>query len=258
MKTSARIEIIIVTYNSAGIIRGCLESLYSKSTNIVFDTTVVDNDSHDGTTDIIEQYFPDVKLIKNHTNAGFGSANNLALRESTAEFVFLLNPDILLLNDAIEILTKFMDEHQEAAVCGCNLFSEVMEPQPCYGHFPSLNQIFWEQLLKNIFREHYKKHFSLITKNDSSVPLVVDYVSGSNMFIRRKILDQVGYFDEDFFLYYEETELTFRINKQGYKIFLVPKAKLIHIGGTSLNMDESKKYCIFKKSILILLHELFA
>ena len=248
MKPSIQVEVIIVTYNSAEIISGCIDSLYSKTKNFAFGITVVDNNSHDSTIDIIESNYPGVRLIKNKENVGFGRANNIAIKQSNAEYVFLLNPDTLLLNNAIEILTEFLNNHQEVALCGSNLFDVTMKPQSCYGHFPSIKNVFCEQLFKNIFPNYFKKHHSLITDNYSTIPIVVDYVSGSNMFIRKRVLDEVGYFDEDFFLYYEETELTFRIDKHGYKVFLVPSAQLIHIGGTSLNMNEYKKYPIFKKS----------
>ena len=122
------ISIIIVNYNTKKLIKNCLKSVFEKTQGINFEVYVVDNNSRDGSCEMIEQDFPQVKLIKNTKNKGFGAANNIAIRESNAKYVFLLNSDTILLNNAIKIFFDFMEkpENQKISCCGGNLYNKNM------------------------------------------------------------------------------------------------------------------------------------
>ena len=230
------ISLIIVNYNTKELTKDCLKSVFEKTQGIDFEVYVVDNNSHDGSCEIIEQEFPQVKLIKNTENKGFGAANNIAIKESKAKYVFLLNSGTVLLNNAIKIFFDFMEkpENQKISCCGGNLYDENLTYGYSYGIFPTIKSVFFKRFyLDKFFKNYYKKKFTpgLYQPNNSITE--VDFVSGANMFLRRSVLNEVGLFDEDFFLYYEETELTYRMYNKGYKSVIIPNAQIIHLHGAS-------------------------
>ncbi|MBC7476423.1 MAG: glycosyltransferase family 2 protein [Candidatus Sericytochromatia bacterium] len=253
------VSIIVISYNTKDYTKKCLESIYQKTKDIDFDIYVVDNKSSDGSQEMIKSNFPQIKLIENNHNVGFGSANNQAIKLSIARYVFLLNPDTFLLNNAIKILYDFIDNKGNKGVgcCGGDIFDQDMLPIISHGHFPTLRHIIFEFGLNKIFKSYFINNISDGVANYGYKIKNVQYISGSAMLIRREALDKVGLFDEDFFLYYEETELCYRIFKLGYRIMLVPQAKIIHYMSKSVEKinNEKKirfqttgKYLFFKKS----------
>ena len=247
------ISIIIVSYNTEELMKNCLKSVFEKIQDVSFEVFVVDNNSNDGSCKIIEQEFPQVKLIKNNENKGFGVANNLAIRESNAKYVFLLNSDTILLNNAVMIFFEFMEqaENQNVSCCGGNLYDEKLNYGYSYSIFPTIEQVFFKRFyLDKFFKNYYQKRFALGGYEESASVKEVDSVSGADMFLRKSVLDEVGLFDEDFFLYYEETELSWRMNKSGYKSVIVPDARVIHLAGAS-ESESFDKFKIVKQSELM-------
>jgi len=246
-----QISIILVNYNTKDITRNCLKSLLEKVKDVNFEVYVVDNDSSDGSCEMIKQEFPEVKLIENKDNKGFGSANNTAIMNSKAKYIFLLNTDTILVNNAVKILYDFMEnpKNQNIACCGGNLYNEDMTHQTSYGVFPSLKHILFVATgLHKIFPKYFKNKLLIDGFNENNELKEVDYITGANMFIRKVVLDKVGLFDEDFFLYFEETELSFRFRKNGYKSIIIPDAKIIHLCGKSFKGFNLQKEKIWKKS----------
>jgi GT2 family glycosyltransferase len=258
-KKGMNVSIILVSYNTKELTLQCLNSIYDKTKGLSFEVFVVDNASSDGSQKAISEVFPQVKLISNVSNLGFGRANNIAIKLSTAKYIFLLNTDTILINNAVKIFYDYMEaaENTSVACCGGSLFDGDYCPQVSYGNFPSLNQILFEFGLKRIFSGYYKKSLSVDCKVQmDSLPIEVAYVSGADMFLRKSALDQAGVFDEDFFLYYEETELSFRLNKFGYRSKIIPEAHIIHLVGKSssnsaslskIEIMERSKYLFFRK-----------
>lgn len=247
------VSIILVSYNTKDLTRNCLNSVYEKTQGVDFEIYVVDNNSQDGSCEMIEQEFPQVKLIKNTENKGFGAANNIAIKQSTSKYVFLLNTDTVLLNNAVKIFYDFMEkpENQKVAVCGGNLYNEDMSHQHSYGNFPSLGRIAFTVLgLNFIFKSYYNKKFNPKGENNNNELKKVDYITGADMFMRKSVLEEVGLFDEDFFLYFEETELTYRMNKAGYKSIIIPDAQIIHLCGLSGEIS-LEKLKLFRSSELL-------
>ena len=121
------VSIILVSYKTKDLTRNCIKSIVEKTKNISYDIFVVDNNSQDGTCEMLKEEFPFVKLIENSQNIGFGAANNLAIKESDAEYVFLLNTDTLLVNNAVKILHDFLENNRQVGVCGANLYDENIE-----------------------------------------------------------------------------------------------------------------------------------
>ena len=244
------ITIIIVSYNTKDLTLNCLRSVYAKTEKVRFEVVVVDNASTDGSPEAIRKEFPHSRLIENPVNLGFGAANNRAIRETRSNYVFLLNSDTLLVNNAAKILFDAMEcaENKNIGICGGSFFTEYMTPHLSYGNFPSLGQIIFELLeLHHLFGKWYENSFQTIVENRSEAVRTVDYVSGAGMFLRRAALDRAGLFDEDFFLYFEDTELSYRLKNNGYSSLLVPQAKILHLSCRDAVYDE-KKFRIIERS----------
>lgn len=236
------VSIVIVSYNTKDLTKNCLKSIYEKVQELEFEVYVVDNNSSDGSCEMIEEEFHQVKLIRNTENKGFGAANNIAIKKSNAKYVFLLNTDTILLNNAVKMFFDFMEnpENKLIAVCGSYLLDEKMNYQLSYGNFPTLARFVACKLrINKLFPKLYAKIFHQEERFNTGILKEVDFVVGADMFIRKNILDEVGLFDEDFFMYFEESELTYRINKKGYKSFVIPGPEIIHLDG--LCRDFSKK-----------------
>lgn len=250
---------IIVNYNTKTLTIDAIDSIVEKTEGVSYEIIVVDNNSNDGSKSaLIKKYGNKIKLICNEKNIGFGRANNIAIKSANGKYIFLLNSDTLLINNAIKIFYDYMDKHTNIGVCGGSLYNLDMTQQISYGHFPSLRQVFFEEYqFSKLFSKYFNKNLSVGCIVDSDNTQIVDYVSGADMFIRKSIIDSIGGFDEDFFLYYEETELNYRINKLGYKSVILPDAKIIHLCGKSyekeiklskFEIQQNSKFLFFKKA----------
>lgn len=224
------VSIIIVNYNTLSLTKSCIDSIFEKTEGIKFEVLLVDNNSTDGS---LEFFSADsrIKYIYNDTNLGFGRANNLGLSYANGRNVLFLNSDTLLINNAIKILSDYLDNNIEVGGCGGNLYYEDLTPNMSFvRHYPSL---IWEvnALFHGIPARLLMYDNTMF--NYSSVPCAVAYIWGADLMIRKELLDRYGAFDEDFFMYFEETELCYRLTKIGYKIMSVPQAQIIHLNGKS-------------------------
>jgi GT2 family glycosyltransferase len=197
-----------------------------------------------------------VKVIENKFNYGFAKANNIAIKESNSKYVFLLNPDTILINNVVNIFYNFMEKegNLDFSCIGGTIFNEDNSLQESFGKYPSIKQILFEFGLKSIFPNFYNENLSTGFKDYKFELKEVEHIIGAGMFIRRDVLNKIGYFDEDFFLYYEETELCYRMKKNNFKLFYVPESKLLHYKGKSesptinkLKIIEQSKYLFFEK-----------
>lgn len=230
------VSIIIVSYNTCRLLKDCLRSVLEKTSGITFELIVVDNASGDGSVQMVERDFPAVKVIALQENVGFGSANNRGIAIASGRNILFLNPDTLLKNNAIRILSDYLDRHPEAGACGGNLYDAEDRPTQSFlrilpGIRSELDLISLTMLSRLCGGKNH--HF-----NYTSRPLKVGRVSGADMMMPRSVIDRVGGFDEDFFLYCEETELSYRIRKAGYTIFSVPSAQITHLEGKSCAYNE--------------------
>lgn len=242
-------SIILVSYNTKDLTRNCLNSLYEKTTGLEFEIFVVDNNSKDGSPDMVEQEFPDVKLIRNSDNKGFGAANNIAVRQAQGKYIFCLNTDTLLVNNAINIMFDFMEkeENQNVGVCGGLLMDKDKNPYGYGGKLPSITDILWKFGFRQLFKEQYKKYLRGFDFKEGKCVYDIGYICGADIMFRKSVLDMVGLFDENFFMYFEESELCKRIKNKGYDIKLLTEPKIIHLEGSSCkNALLTKKR--FKKS----------
>lgn len=244
------LSIILVNYNTKDLTRNCLKSIFETVSGINFDVWVVDNNSHDGSCEMIESEFPQVNLIKSDKNLGFGCANNLAIEQSTSKYVFLLNTDTLLINNAPKILFDFMEKTPEAGACGGNLYNESGQHVHSYGYIPTLKTKFVKTFFLKYLFPCEKVKIDDKGNNEKNEFKQVDQIIGADLFLRRETIEKTGLFDKDFFLYFEESELQYRILKEGYKIFIIPDAKIYHFEGKSMKIRKAKTEAKLKSEYL--------
>lgn len=253
------VSIILVNYNTKNFTLQCLNSIYSHTKEVDFEIIVVDNNSSDQSVEAIKEGFQDVIVIENSENKGFGAANNIGIKYATKKFVFLLNTDTELISNSImELFNRMESKEYEHILCaGVNIIYPDFEPQKSYGNYPSLKGIFLGMTgLKVFFRKHYDRHLATGKICDFDYVKEVDHIVGVAMFInKKKLVKQVGLFDEDFFLYFEETELCYRMIKNNFKICLFPDLKIIHHLSKSMSSNlkkhiyfERSRYLYFKKT----------
>jgi len=223
------ISFIIVNWNTRDILMDCLNSIYKTVTDIDLEVYVVDNNSTDGSQEATKRNFPDVKLIENETNTGFAHANNQALSIMKGRFAVLLNSDAVLKENAIRRLLTFMTNTPRAGIAGVQLLNDDSSRQNSIDNFPSLEtEIFNKSILRLFFPGKYP------SKNRShQKPIEVDSVIGACMIVRKEAMADVGVFDEDYFIFLEETDWCFRMYKRGWKVYHVPDAEVFHLSGHS-------------------------
>ena len=254
------VSIILVNYNTRGLLKQCILSILNMTKGINIEIIVSDNDSTDGSAEMIKIEFPTVILIENKANLGFGRANNIGISFAKGKYLLLLNTDTYFLNDAISIFFDYMENpaHQDVACCGGDLFKPDGARQASYGNFPSIFDAISQLGFYRLYPVYYKRYIAAGALNYDNSIKKVDFICGADMFLRRSMMDRVGYFDEDFFLYFEETEMSYRIKKSGLMSMLIPEAKIVHLEGGSqdgayLNLRRIKQFSksrrlYFKKS----------
>lgn len=248
-----KLSVVIVNYNVKYFLHQALASVYKSEVDFDFDVYVVDNASVDGSCEMIEIDFPQVKLIRNPDNLGFSKANNIAIRDSQAEYVLLLNPDTIIREDTLQQVVDFMDTHEDAGALGVKMFDGQGEflPESKRG-FPSPSTAFYKMSgLSSIFpksKVFNQYHLGFL---DSDEIHEVDVLSGAFMLLRQKTLKQVGLLDEDYFMYGEDIDLSYRIKKSGYKNYYFPHAPIIHFKGESTKKSSLNYVLVFYRAMII-------
>jgi hypothetical protein len=230
MRSLPLVSIVIVSWNTSNLIENCLYSIFwhAASEGISIEVIVVDNASEDGTIELIKHRFPNVALIENKKNYGFGYASNQGIKKARAKYVLLLNSDTELQEGTLSRCITIMRTNPKCAIIGVCLYNEAGEIQNSYFYFHSLKndflRLFGLRSLFGIFKKHKLK-----------IPFQVDVVVGAFMFCRKDVLQKVGLFDEKIFLYGEDMDLCYRVNKEGWLILYDPVAKCMHSHGASGN-----------------------
>ena len=234
MAAQTDVSFIIVNWNTKDIVLQCIDSLLQKKGNYTQEIIVVDNASSDGSSDAIKTKYPEVQLIQNERNLGFGKANNIGIKKSEGMYICLLNSDIQVLDKTISFMINFMNNNKEVGLSGPKILSPDMELQYSCKNFPSIRTQVCETLsLNQIFPNAVLFSGECMTFFKHDRRANVDWLIGCFMMIRREVFVTVGYFDELFFFYSEETDLCKRMHDVGWEIVYLPEVAAIHHGGSS-------------------------
>lgn len=250
------VNVVIVSYNTREFTLHCLRSVYEQTRDVSFEVFVVDNASADGSAEAIAAEFPQVRLIANGANRGFAAANNQALRLARGDYFLLLNPDTLVLDNAIGKMVHYMDAHRDVGCAGCQvLIDEHAVQQTCF-RFPNP----WFHLLRATGLPALFPRSALLNpdryggwQRDSERD--VDVVSGMFLLARRAAVEQVGLLDEDYFVYAEEADWCFRFWRRGWRCRFTPSAQIIHRdGGSHSTKQVSAQMFVQQQKSLLVFH----
>ena len=227
----AGVSAIVVTHNAAAWIERSLQSLAGSGAEVI----VVDNASTDGTPGLVREKFPDARVIEQE-NKGFGAGNNAGMRAASGRYYLLLNPDAWLTEGALEKLVAFADEHPEAAVVGPRLLNPDGSLQRSVRGYPSPWRIATEYFfLRKLGPRTHALNAFFGEQFDHESVREAEYLFGACLLVRREAVDEVGGFDEDFFLMSEEVDWCYRFREAGWKVLFYPGAEVFHVVGASLN-----------------------
>ena len=247
------LSVIIVSFNVRVFLKQCLLSVNRASENIDCEVLVVDNNSTDGSWEMVEQEFPQIILIKNKVNQGFSSANNQALRQTKGRFVLLLNPDTLVKADTFTKSINFMNSHPDAGAMGVRMINGEGRFLPeSKRALPTLKTAFFKSFgFSFLFPESriFNKYY--LPGIDSFETAAAEIISGAFMFMRRSVLCETGLLDEDFFMYGEDIDLSYRLLQAGYKNYYFPEIEIVHFKGKSTPRDNFSDILFFYKAMRI-------
>lgn len=254
------VSVIIVNYNVKHFLEQCLHSVQKALNNIDGEIIVVDNNSVDGSTQLVKAKFPGVRLIANKKNAGFSKANNQGIKEAKGKYVLLLNPDTVVEEDTLSKVTGFMDQHPEAGGLGVKMIDGKGNflPESKRG-LPTPWVAFCKMFgLSKLFpnsKKFGKYHLSYLGENEVHE---VDVLAGAFMLLRKETLDKVGLLDETFFMYGEDIDLSYRITQEGYKNYYFPGTTIIHYKGESTKKGSLNYVKVFYKAMIIFAQKHFS
>lgn len=250
------VSVIIVNYCTAGLVAEAVESVVRLTQGVSYEVLVVDNASPDGSGAELQTRYARsgaVKVILSEKNLGFGGANNLGFSQAQGRNIFLLNPDTVLLNDAVSVLSQCLDDNEGVGVCGGNLFTAEGQPASSFKRlFPSVSAELSSLMCHIPERLCYGRN---VTFNHTGRDLDVAFIVGADLMIRRTLAEQLGLFDTAFFMYYEETDLCRRVKDLGYAVRSVPAARICHLEGKSIsNLDRKAEINFRSRSIYMNKH----
>jgi len=238
-----KISIVIVSYNVCQLLDECLQSVRRATEGLDSEVFVVDNASTDGTVEQLKPRYPEVHFIANSENVGFARANNQAIRRSESEYVLLLNPDTVVYERTIKGCLDFMDAHEKAGGVGVRMLTREGQPAPeSRRAIPTP----WVSMLKMLgfTRRYYMSHLAW------DCPGQIEVISGAYCLLRRQALNEVGLLDEDFFMYGEDIDLSYRLLKGGWQNWYLP-LDIVHYKGESTQKSSFRYVHVFYQAMLI-------
>jgi GT2 family glycosyltransferase len=247
------LSVIIVNYNVKYFLEQCLYAVYNSSKNIKVEVFVVDNNSVDGSCQMVREKFPGVRLIENKSNVGFAKANNQAIKLAAGKYILILNPDTVVEEKTFAKCIDFMEEHKDAGSMGVKMIdgkgkflpeSKRSLPTPAVAFY----KVFGLAALFPRSKIFGKYHLGYLD-NEKSHP--VEVLPGACMLIRKSVLDKVGPFDEDYFMYGEDIDLSYRIGMAGYKNYYYPGTTIIHYKGESTKKGSINYVLVFYRAMII-------
>lgn len=249
------ISVIIVSYNTKDMTLQCIKSIYEHTINVEFEVILVDNASVDNTVDGVKEAYPMVTVIENNENVGFGKANNVGVQYASGKYLFFLNSDTLLLNNALFLYLSFFEKYRKELNIGClgsilyDMTGNVTHSFQCFPTFSSVigRTIKWYLKVEPLFYE--KSEIAEMKKY-----IYVDYITGADLFMPKKLFTSLNGFNPSFFMYYEETYLQYQVHLLGLKRYIIDTPRILHLEGASYeNCISNKKRIDMDRSLFLYL-----
>ncbi len=229
-------SIVLVCWNNKAYLDPCLKSLYEGGLKSTFDIIVADNGSTDGSQQMLAEKYPEVKIIQNEGNVGLGKASNQGIEATNGRYVLLLNNDTIVNGPALDMLVEFLDAHPEAGAVAGKLLNPDGSFQSGYAPFSTLLEEFLIAThIGELLWSGYPSH------GDSNEIKATGWLSSACLLVRRSALDKIGLLDESYFIYGDEADLQYRLNKAGWKVYFLPSSTIIHFGGRSMDRWKRRK-----------------
>lgn len=254
-----KLSVVIVSYNVSHYLLQCLDSLQRALRGIDGEVIVVDNHSRDNSVDLVHQAHPEVKVIENLHNLGFSKANNIALRQAKGEYALLLNPDTIVADNTIRDCIAFLDLHPDAGAAGVMMLNAdgTVAPESRRGVPTPLTSFYKLSGLCRMFPRSPRFGRYYLGHLPWQTPQQIDIVSGAFCMLRRSVLDKVGLLDEDYFMYGEDIDLSYRILKQGATNWYLPYP-ILHYKGESTQKSSFRYVHVFYQAMLIFFRKHFS
>ncbi len=223
------ISIVIISWKMRDLLERCLKTIYNFTSGVSFEVIVIDNNSQDGTSEMVEKLFPQIKLIKNSENRGVAPARNQGIKETKGKYILILDADMELIDNSIKHLYDFMEKNPDAGIVGCKLVDKDFNLQSSCKRFPTLlaflfRRMEWIDAVRNskTLRHHTMEDW------DHNEISTVDYLIGACQYFRREVIEKIGMYDEKIFYGPEDIDFCLRIWKAGWKVYYYPFTKIIH------------------------------
>lgn len=249
------VSIIIVNYNTLSLTCNCINSIIAKTTGVDYEIILVDNSSSDGSEEMFRND-ERIRFIEAGKNLGFGKANNLGIEKSKGDYLFFLNSDTILLNNAIYEMWHYCEEHKEDKIggLGCILCDGNHKRCHSYAKLSTWIDIILSYFIAPISKSKARRLMDIDAEDESRDAFEVGYVTGADLFVSRRVIDECGGFDPDFFMYSEEAEMQWRFQKLGYRNMIIKSPKIMHLEGMSQTKSKSptlKKILMTQGSIFL-------
>ena len=246
------VSIIIVNYNTKQLTSDCIRSIVKETKDVSYEIILVDNASTDGSVELFKEDSR-IRFIQSKENLGFGKANNLGYAQSKGKYVFLLNSDTLLLNNAVKLFFDKMESSDEKIGCmGCLLQDAEGNYVHSYADFPRMGGLLC--FVWSLFK-YFVKHDKMVMDdpckrkgNPHFFP--VEFITGADLFVKRSVIEKCGLFDPDFFMYYEDPEMEWRYAQKGYERYIYDAPKIVHLEGKSFSKNNKKFLVKFRSRML--------
>jgi GT2 family glycosyltransferase len=249
MKPSPQVAVVVVSYNTRDVLISCLASVIESTHFPDIEIVVVDNASTDGSLDAVRETYPQVQTIANQTNLGFGVACNQAIRATTAAFILLLNSDATITPAGLEALLEAISGNAKCGAAGCRIVNSAgIETTNTRNFLTLLNQAAEQSGVLGWTNSKYLHRTHWPTLDSNKQDCSVDWIDGACLMVRRAALDEVGLFDEEFFMYSEDEDLCFRLRGHGWTICYTAAGTATHHGGASTSQNKFEMLRQFYRS----------
>ncbi len=245
------LSIVIVSYNAVDFLKVCLYSVYAACNSIEAEVFVVDNNSSDHSVEMVRENFPQCILIANKNNPGFSIANNQAIKRAQGKYILILNPDTIVAEDTFEKMITFLDSDNNIGSLGIKMIdgsgsflpeSKRGIPTP-WASFCKISGLSSLSKKNKLFNEYHKGYLSNKENNE------IEILSGAYMCLRKDVIEKIGMFDENFFMYGEDIDLSYRVIQSGYKNYYYADSTIIHFKGESTSKDKTYRDRFYKAMI---------